>query len=196
VPRLILTFESRFLPDATPMNTPHKTKRGFTLMEMLLVLAIIGLVFVGSFLGMSSLNDERNLRAPLTELRSLAKRAWQRSMQEQTAWQIRFLPDRMVLEPRKAVQAEDRNMLRAADQVARRGSGVETYKIDPDIQTEVRHWGERDWHKPGPDVWVFEHSGLCEPISVRFLSAHGVLAVQFDPLTASVQLEEFSTGKE
>ena len=54
------------------MNTPHKTRRGFTLMEMLLVLAIIGLVFVGSFLGMSSLNDERNLRAPLTELRSLA----------------------------------------------------------------------------------------------------------------------------
>jgi hypothetical protein len=31
---------------------------------------------------------------------------------------------------------------------------------------------------------------------VRFLSTHGVLAVQFDPLTASVQLEEFSTGKE
>ena len=171
-------------------------RRGFTLMEMLIVLAIIGMVFVGSFMGMAALNDERALRAPLTELRSMAKKAWQRSMQEQRAWQIRFLPDRFILEPRQAVQQEDREMLLAADINARRGSGIETYVIDPEIQTEIRHWAERDWHKPLPDLWIFEHSGLCEPISVRFLSSHGIVAVQFDPLTASVKEELFTSAKE
>ena len=39
--------------------------------------------------------------------------------------------------------------------------------------------------------WVFEHSGLCEPISVRFSSDHGTVGAQFDPLTASVKEEIF-----
>jgi len=74
-------------------------RHGFTLMEMLVVLAIVGMLFAGAFRGMASLNDERALRAPLNELRSMAKKAWQRSMQEQRAWQIRFRPGGMVLEP-------------------------------------------------------------------------------------------------
>lgn len=171
-------------------------RHGFTLMEMLVVLAIVGMLFAGAFRGMASLNDERALRAPLNELRSMAKKAWQRSLQEQRAWQIRFRPGSMVLEPRQATQADDRAMLAAADQMARRGSGIVTYSFDPEIQVEIRHWAEREWHPPLPDVWVFEHSGLCEPISVRFRSSIGAIAVQFDPLTAAVNYEEFFPANE
>lgn len=165
-------------------------RRAFTLMEMLIVLAIIGLVFAGSFAGLSSLNSRKVLSQPFDDIRSMAKTAWQRAMTEQRAWQIRFYPDRFVLEPKQAVNEEDRKMFRAADQALNRGSGVQTVTVSPEVVMEVRRWGQPQWITPQaspPVVWVFEHSGLCEPLSVRFTTEEaGTIGAQFDPLTASV----------
>ena len=38
-------------------------RRAFTLMEMLIVLAIISLVFAGSYMGLSSVNDEQDRKS-------------------------------------------------------------------------------------------------------------------------------------
>ena len=58
---------------------------------------------------------------------------------------------------------------------AMQNGGIEIVDVENGIQMEVRHWGEKKpWFVPQPDpttVWVFEHSGLCEPISVRFTLA-------------------------
>jgi prepilin-type N-terminal cleavage/methylation domain-containing protein len=166
-------------------------RRAFTLMEMLVALAIIGVIIAGSMVAVGSLNDERVLRAPLNELRIMGKRAWARSMEEQRAWQIKLLPDRFVLEPKQPINAEDLKLFKEVDAQLKRGSGVDTYIIDPEIKMEVRHWGETEWHPPQPDAWVFEHSGLCEPINIRFSSAFATVVVSFDPLTAAVSSEEF-----
>lgn len=166
-------------------------RRAFTLMEMLVALAIIGLLLAGSFIAAGSLNNEKTLRTPLNELRIMAKKAWARSMEEQRAWQIRLVKDRFVLEPRQAIQAEDARMFQKTDQEMGRASGVESYVIDPQVRMEVRHWGEEQWHPPLPDSWVFEHSGLCEPINIRFISDVATVTVNFDPLTASVVDESF-----
>lgn len=169
-------------------------RRAFTLMEMLLVLAIISLVFAGSFVGMSSMNDERALQAPYHDLRAMAKTAWQRALTEQRAWQIGFYPDRFVLEPRQAVNEDDRTLFHNADVKLNRGSGVDTVVLPADMVMEVRRWGQPQWIRPQKDMvvpWVFEHSGLCEPISVRFTTDHGTIGAQFDPLTASVKDEIF-----
>lgn len=166
-------------------------RRAFTLMEMLVALAIIGLLSAGSFIAASSLNDEKSLRTPLNELRIMAKKAWARSMEEQRAWQIRLVKDKFVLEPRQAIQEEDVKMFLKTDQEMGRSSGVDSYVLDPKISMEVRHWGEPNWHPPLPDSWIFEHSGLCEPINIRFISDVARVTVSFDPLTASVVSEEF-----
>jgi prepilin-type N-terminal cleavage/methylation domain-containing protein len=166
-------------------------RRAFTLMEMLVALAIIGVIISGSMIAVGSLNDERALRAPLNELRIMGKRAWARSMEEQRAWQIKLLPDRIVLEPKQPIHADDLKLFKEVDEQMKRGSGVDTYIIDPEIKMEVRHWGETEWHVPRPDAWVFEHSGLCEPINIRFSSAYATVEVSFDPLTAAVSNEEF-----
>jgi prepilin-type N-terminal cleavage/methylation domain-containing protein len=165
--------------------------RAFTLMEMLVALAIIGLIAAGSMIAAGSLNDERKLRAPLNELRIMSKRAWARSMEEQRAWQIKLLPDRFVLEPKQPIHADDLKMFTDVDAQLKRGSGVDSYKIDPEVRMEVRHWGETEWHVARPDAWVFEHSGLCEPINIRFISDFATITVSFDPLTAAVSSEEF-----
>ena len=165
--------------------------RAFTLMEMLVALAIVGIIISASVIGVGSLNDERNLRAPLNELRILGKRAWARSMEEQRAWQIKILPDRFVLEPKQPVHADDLKMFKEVDAQMNRGTGVDVVKIDPEVRIEVRHWGEAEWHTPRPDAWVFEHSGLCEPINIRFISSFATITVSFDPLTAAIASEEF-----
>lgn len=163
--------------------------RAFTLMEMLIVLAIISLVFVGSFVGFSSLNSQQALNRPFEDLRSMAKAAWQRALIEQRAWQIRFYKDRFVLEPKQASNDSDRAFFQAADKAMQRGSGVESITVPPEVMMEVSPW-RKGWIRPGDGgavTWVFEHSGLCEPISVRFTSEDaGTVGARFDPLTASV----------
>ena len=181
---------------STGTPSPYVKRSAFTLMEMLVALAIVGIIISASVIGVGSLNDERNLRAPLNELRILGKRAWARSMEEQRAWQIKILPDRLVLEPKQPVNADDLKLFKEVDAEMGRSSGLDSYKIDPEIRVEVRHWGEAEWHAPRPDAWVFEHSGLCEPINVRFISEYATIAVSFDPLTAAVASEEFIHANE
>ncbi|MES2705395.1 MAG: prepilin-type N-terminal cleavage/methylation domain-containing protein [Verrucomicrobiota bacterium] len=171
-------------------------RRAFTLMEMLVALAIIGLIVAGSFIAAGSLNNEKALRTPLNELRIMAKKAWARSMEEQRAWQIRLVKDRFVLEPRQAIQTEDQNYFKKTDEEMGRSTGVESYILEPQIRMEVRHWGEQQWHPPLPDSWVFEHSGLCEPINIRFISDAGSVTVSFDPLTAAAVDENFEFAGE
>jgi len=169
-------------------------RRAFTIMEVILVMALIVLVFAGGYVGMASVNDERALKEPYVELRGLAKTAWQRAMHEQRAWQIRFLPDRFILEPKMAVNAADQQLFHDADVLKGRGSGIETVEVRDGIQMEVRRWGGKLWFTPQPEpvtAWVFEHSGLCEPISVRFTLEGRTIGAQFDPLTASVKEEIF-----
>ena len=171
-------------------------RRAFTLMEMLVALAIIGVIVSGSFIATSALNEERTLRAPLNELRIMAKKAWARSMEEQRAWQIRLLKGKFVLEPRQAIQEEDRKIFKQTDEAMGRSSGIDSYEIDQQVRMEVRHWGEDQWHDPRPDSWVFEHSGLCEPINIRFISSFATVTVSFDPLTGSVAEETFEHAGE
>jgi prepilin-type N-terminal cleavage/methylation domain-containing protein len=165
--------------------------RAFTLMEMLVALAIIGLIVSASVVATGALSDERKIRDPLNELRILGKRAWARSMEEQRAWQIRITANSFVLEPKQPVHADDLKLFKDVDAQMKRSSGIDTYQVDPEIRVEVRHWGEAEWHTPRPDAWVFEQSGLCEPINIKFISEFATIAVSFDPLTAAVVSEEF-----
>jgi prepilin-type N-terminal cleavage/methylation domain-containing protein len=170
--------------------------RAFTLMEILVALAIVGLIAAGSMIAVGSLNDERDLRAPLNELRIMAKKSWARSMEEQRAWQIKLLPDRFVLEPKQPIHADDLKLFKEVDEQMKRGSGIDSYVIDPSVKMEVRHFGETEWHVARPHASDFEHTGLCEPINIRFISAFATITVSFDPLTAAVASEEFLHANE
>ena len=110
--------------------------RAFTLMEILVALAIVGLIAAGSMIAVGSLNDERDLRAPLNELRIMAKKSWARSMEEQRAWQIKLLPDRFVLEPKQPIHADDLKLFKEVDEQMKRGSGIDSYVIDPSVKME------------------------------------------------------------
>ena len=168
------------------------SRRAFTLMEIMIVLAIIGLVFAGSYRGITALNEQAALQKPFEDLRSMAKTAWQRSMLSQRSWQIHFFADYFVLEPKQAANADDQRMYNDSDKQKGLGSGPPAVHVAPGISMEIRRWGrpESEWitmQKKTEVTWIFEPSGLLEPISVRFTSDRGTVGAKFDPLTASVK---------
>ena len=63
------------------------------------------------------------------------------------------------------------------------------HDLGEEVGVEVRRWNSDEWEVPNGVEWVFEPSGLCEPLSVRFSRRGGYVEVDFNPLTASVQDE-------
>ena len=75
----------------------------------------------------------------------------------------------------------------AVDKSNNRGRGLETVKLEPGVTLEFRRYGSTQWTRPREnDFWVFEESGICEPLSIRFVNAYGNLWGTFDPLTAGL----------
>lgn len=66
------------------------------------------------------------------------------------------------------------------------------YEISPALRCSLRIWNERDWVTlSGGEFrrWIFQPSGMCEPISVRMENDGSFFEVTFHPLTADIQSE-------
>ncbi len=163
-----------------------QARRAFTLLEIVVVLAIVALIIGATSVLWSGMENDRPVRTPFNEIRAMAKRAWMRAQLEQNPWQIRLTPNKFVLEPKRAIREEDLKLQQEVDTALERSSGIESFTLEEGVKMEVRHWGQQKWTTPKPDAWIFEHSGLCEPLSIRFISAYGTLRADFDPLTANV----------
>jgi len=66
------------------------------------------------------------------------------------------------------------------------------YEVDPSIRCSLRIWNEPDWISlTGGEFrrWIFQPSGMCEPMSVRMENEGSFFEVTFHPLTADIQSE-------
>lgn len=66
------------------------------------------------------------------------------------------------------------------------------YTVDPSLRLSLRVWNETDWILlRGGEFrrWVFQPSGMCEPMSVRMENDGSFFEVTFHPLTADIQSE-------
>lgn len=64
--------------------------------------------------------------------------------------------------------------------------------IDPSLRLSLRVWDESDWIvMRGSEYrrWVFQPSGMCEPMSVRMENDGSFFEVTFHPLTADIRSE-------
>ena len=71
---------------------------------------------------------------------------------------------------------------------------IGSYQLDELMRLEVRRWGEKHFRKPEGDAWVFESSGICEPIGIKFIHQKGFIEMEFNPLTAKVQDQSLVIG--
>lgn len=175
------------------IHTTPKTaarQRGFTLMELMLGLGIILLlVGVGMYAG-KFWSEEQMLHKPMDEMKIMAKKAQHRAISEQRDWEIVIRPSSLELRPKQAANEADQEFLDAADKKLERRPGVESVSFAEDIRLAVRRFGEDKFQVPRPDYWVFQHTGICEPILFRVERGERFVEVQFDPLTAGVMRQD------
>lgn len=169
--------------------------QGFTLLEIVIVLAIAAVVMGGAVGMMVYSSDERVLRNASGEIELLAKRARTTAILLQTPYALEFREGIVKLMPlAEAGRVEKRTVggrRIGGEPVIEEGSGERwQYQLEGGMEVFVRRWNSSEWlatRKDAVHVWRFDPNGLCEPISVRLSLEKSWAEDSFNPLTATVR---------
>ena len=178
----------------------NKRSRGFTLIEIVMVLAIAGVIMGGAVGLMIFSYDERALRNASGEIELMAKRARTIAILQQTPYAVEFREGRVNLLPWAEAGQQDKKPRRYvfSDDTETGGAGDKNrqYKLPDGMTLSVRRWNSEEWHttlKNAVHIWRFDPDGLCEPISVRLNLNKSWVIDSFHPLTASISDSESET---
>ncbi|MEX1048073.1 MAG: prepilin-type N-terminal cleavage/methylation domain-containing protein [Akkermansiaceae bacterium] len=169
-------------------------KQGFTLIEIVMVLAIAAVIMGGAVGLMIYSSDERTLRDASGEIELLAKRARTISILQQTPYALEFREGRVRLLPfAQAGMDERKNGRRRSDEPAPDSDEVSAKRqlaLDPGMSVSIRRWNSDTWQTTIKDtvhVWRFDPDGLCEPIAVRMVYGNSWAEDTYHPLTATIR---------
>lgn len=170
-----------------------ESRSGFTLIEIVMVLAIAAIVIGGAVGMMVYSSDERTLRNMSGEIELLAKRARTTAILNQTPYALEFregvvrlLPfanaglDRRKISKNRVEQDTDEFASDTSRQIS----------LDGGVNVEVRRWNSEEWlttFKEVVHVWRFDPDGLCEPLSVRLTVGKSWAEDTYHPLTATIR---------
>ncbi len=183
--------------------------RGFTLLELVIVMMVVALLGAGAIGYMILSSDERSLNNASAEVEVLAKRARTIAALQQRPYALEFFENRISLMPlaEAMVDPGDREDILAAqeDAAAERAaasedgmppaaSGFESvhagWELDPEMRLLVRRWASDEWlaiSGGNRQVWRFDPEGFCEPIAVRIQIGESWKESEFHPLTGSIR---------
>lgn len=165
----------------------NKPQRGFTLIEIVMVLAIAAIVMGGAVGLMISSSDERVLRNVSGEIELLAKRARTIAILNQTPYALEFREGVVRLLP-LAQAGMDMKKGELESQIASADSNRQI-NLDSGVAISIRRWNSQEWfntEKNSVHVWRFDPDGLCEPISVRISLDKSWAEDTYHPLTATI----------
>lgn len=179
-----------------------RRRSGFTLLEMVVVLALAALIVGGALAKLHFGRDEAKLSEAMQTIEAMAKRARTVATLQQRAYALEFTYGRVsmmpyaeaVMEPseRESFMAEREFMRDEGDEGEASGlpTVTESWEADEDMLLLVKRWATNDWlplTRNSRQVWRFDPNGICEPVGVRLEVEGGSwIAVVFHPLTASV----------
>jgi prepilin-type N-terminal cleavage/methylation domain-containing protein len=170
-------------------------RHGFTLIEIVMVLAIASLLLGGAVAFMVFSSDERALRDASGQVELLAKRARTIAVLQQTPYALEFRPGVIRLLPwAEAGQVEKKTAgghSIGGERVVPTGNAVhDQITLPGDMTSFVRHWNSEDWlamNERVVHVWRFDPDGLCEPLGVRLNIAANFIEDTYHPLTATIR---------
>jgi len=171
------------------------SKKGFTLLEIVIVLIVIGVITSGAIAALAINSSQRALTSQSEEIELLAKKARTAAILHQTSYAIEFHQGSIKLLPYAQAHSTERSTASgnsiggAASEHTSQGNLQETLTINPDISLTIRHWNTADYITPTESivpVWRFDPDGLCEPITVRLTLDDSYAQATYHPLTATV----------
>lgn len=194
-------LSTSLLPSSLCGNTA--TRKGFTLIEIVVVLLIIGLITGGAIAAITFNGAERALTSQSGEIEMLAKKARTAAILHQIPYAIEFHNDSIKLMPYAQSNKLERTTAlgneiggRSSDQ--KTGPNLnETILIDPDITLTIRRWNTESFISPSKSqipVWRFDPDGLCEPITVRLVLDDSYAQDTYHPLTAGIADSELEAN--
>ncbi len=179
------------------VNTPSRgvASRGFTLLEIVIVLAVSALIIGGAITTVILSSAERKLKNASSEIELLAKRARTAAILHQTPYAIRFHPGSIAVLP--LAETNDLNRTTALgneiggteSEQTSRPTLHDSIEIDPDILLTIRHWNATDFTTPTEvqaPIWRFDPDGLSEPLTVRLTIDDSYAQDTYHPLTATI----------
>lgn len=171
-----------------------RSRGGFTLLEIVIVLAIAALIMGGAMGMMIYSSNERLLSDASGEIELLAKRARTTAILQQTPYALEFREGIVRLMPlAQAGRSEKRTVggRRIGREPVDDGGGERwELPLERDLSVFIRRWNTSEWLptvKNAVHVWRFDPTGLCEPISVRLTVDSSWSEDTYHPLTATIR---------
>ena len=158
---------------AAKSGQPGRRTGGYTLLEIALVVTIIVLL-VGAVVPLSSgFVREQRLRDSVRGLLVLAKTARTEAMTTGRAAEVVFGKDGFALQ-------------RAGEE-----EPSESVRLPRGTRYQLLPFGADKPLRPDGQRWIFQPTGLCEPLTVRIMEDEAWIEVRFDPLTAGIEEEGY-----
>ncbi|MCB1061336.1 MAG: prepilin-type N-terminal cleavage/methylation domain-containing protein [Verrucomicrobiae bacterium] len=165
------------------VGAKRRSSKGFTLMEMIVVLAII--VLMTGFFAMSFDESpvERLLSPVAQDLKKLSRQAVTEAAAYREDYAILMTPGQLQL---------------VRGQGAGAGGAVsleieETLTIPAGATVTAKWPGDDNWQPVDGQAWLIRSGGLCEPLIVRLGSTQGnaFIELAFDPLTGMAEEQSY-----
>ena len=150
--------------------------QGFTLVEIMIAVAILATVFFLAVPALEGVMADRKLRTSLDGFNKLVRQAQERSVSEHRAYLLVWTDKNVFVQPEALAKDEDQTP-RATFELER-GTAL-TLSLPAALSK-----------KPSGE-WIFWPTGTCEPATVQFTGRAGTWTASYSPLTGLGRLTNY-----
>jgi prepilin-type N-terminal cleavage/methylation domain-containing protein len=175
-------------------TTERERPPGFTLLEIVIVLAIAAVVMGGAVGLMVYSSDERVLRNASGEIELLAKRARTTAILLQTPYALEFREGIVKLMPLAEAGRDEKFTVGGrkigGEEVREDDAERWEYVLEGGMRVFMRRWNSEEFlstRKNTVHVWRFDPNGLCEPVSIKLELDDSWIEDSYHPLTATIR---------